>query len=275
MSSGLVKRMYTVVGSEEKRIIDTNALLRQRFGELSAASPDAEGEGGVSFSGLQVECVEADPNADGNIVKAESDEGRLEEAKESSRELIESAKAEAEQILAQARAQAETEKQAVFAEAEKRGYSDGMNRIREKEEALLREYGEKEARLEENYRQLIDEMEPQLVDVITQAYEQIFRVDLQSEREILLHLIAGTMHKIDGERNFIVRVSKEDYPYVSAERERLAEGMLNCCIEVAEDVTLAAQECRIETDGGIFDCGLGTQLGELRKKLMLLSWQKE
>ena len=29
----------------------------------------------------------------------------------------------------------------------------------------------------------------------------------------------------------------------------------------------------VETDGGVFDCGLGTELEELTKKLKLLSWQ--
>ena len=31
----------------------------------------------------------------------------------------------------------------------------------------------------------------------------------------------------------------------------------------------------IETDGGIFDCGLGTQLSELKKRLMLLAYSRE
>ena len=47
---------------------------------------------------------------------------------------------------------------------------------------------------------------------------------------------------------------------------------INSNVEIIEDMTLARTECLIETDGGIFDCGLGTQLGELSKKLKLLSY---
>ena len=49
----------------------------------------------------------------------------------------------------------------------------------------------------------------------------------------------------------------------------------NCNVEVVEDLTLAKNECLIETDSGIYDCGLGTQLEEVKKKLMLLAFQRE
>ena len=46
-------------------------------------------------------------------------------------------------------------------------------------------------------------------------------------------------------------------------------------VEIIEDVTLNEGECLIETGGGIFDCGLGTQLSGLEKELKLLSYVKE
>ena len=46
-------------------------------------------------------------------------------------------------------------------------------------------------------------------------------------------------------------------------------------VEVVEDATLGKNDCLIETENGIFDCGLGTQLAELRQKLKLLSYEKE
>lgn len=35
-------------------------------------------------------------------------------------------------------------------------------------------------------------------------------------------------------------------------------------MDIIEDMTLAKNECMIETDNGIFDCGLGTELSELK-----------
>ena len=49
----------------------------------------------------------------------------------------------------------------------------------------------------------------------------------------------------------------------------------NTSVDVVEDLTLSKNDCMIETENGIFDCGLGTQLSELKKRLMLLSWSGE
>ena len=46
-------------------------------------------------------------------------------------------------------------------------------------------------------------------------------------------------------------------------------------VDVVEDAAVAKNECMIETENGIYDCGLGTQLDELRKKLMLLAFPME
>lgn len=49
----------------------------------------------------------------------------------------------------------------------------------------------------------------------------------------------------------------------------------NSTVEIIEDFTLSKNECMIETEGGIFDCGLGTELRELSAKLKLLSYEKK
>lgn len=73
-----------------------------------------------------------------------------------------------------------------------------------------------------------------------------------------------------------MHVSKDDYPYVNMQKKDLSEGAVGGrgVLEVVEDITLHKNECMIETDGGVFDCGLGTQLDELTKRLKLLSFSK-
>ena len=46
-------------------------------------------------------------------------------------------------------------------------------------------------------------------------------------------------------------------------------------LEIVEDVSLGENDCMIETEGGIFDCGLGTELSELAQKLKLLSYTRD
>lgn len=280
MSRSLVKQIYTVVQSDEKRIIDTNALIQRRLDALHEKQ-----EGGDGFvSGLDAENVEAASGGEGaagvesNVIKAKEDAGRLvEEAQANSQEMLENARKEADRIREEARAEAEREKADILESARKQGYTEGSNRAQTEGEAVRQEYLKKEKLLEEQYQQKLEELEPKMVDTITQIYEHIFHVELQSNRDILTYLISNTLRKIDGERDFIIHVSKEDYPYVNMQKKQMLAGAVsaNCNVEIIEDMTLTKNECMIETDSGIYDCGLGTQLEELRKKLMLLAWQKE
>ena len=184
------------------------------------------------------------------------------------------ARQQADTIVKEALEQAENSKKNVLEEARMNGYREGINRANKEVEQLKAELARKEKELETHYRAQYDTMESDLVETITGIYEHIFHVDLSSQRELLVHLIAATMRKSDSSRSFIIHVSKEDYPFVSMQKKQLQAGVagVNSSVEIIEDMTLAKSECLIEADGGIFDCGLGTQLEELGKKLKLLSY---
>ena len=102
-------------------------------------------------------------------------------------------------------------------------------------------------------------------------------MDLSDNRDILVHLIDSTLRKVESSRTFIVHVSSEDYPYVNMQKQSLVEGAIagRGIIEIIEDIALSKGACLIETDGGIFDCGIGTQLEELTKKLRVLSFEND
>ncbi len=280
MSKGLVKQRFMVVQSEEKRIIDANELLQRRQEELEKWQ--RETGGGEFTSGLAAERLEPAPGEDdggeSSIIKSrESADQIMENAQAAAQTALAAAQAEADRIREEAAAQAAAEKARVLADAQQQGYSEGYARAQEEAEALRQEYQEKEKQLDLFYQQQIEELEPQMVDAISAIYEHIFHVDLESYREILGHLISDTLRKIEGGHEFMVHVSKEDYPYVSMQKKQILTGAVgaNCSVEVVEDLTLDKNECLIETDSGIYDCGLGTQLEELKRKLMLLAWQRE
>ena len=277
MSSNLVKHIFTTLSEDkEKLVIDNNDRIRRRLEALGIGQGES---GGWFVSGLAVaDVIEVPEDAAGNVIKAQ-DEARelLEQAKAQARETTEQAKAQAESILEEARAKAQAEREQVLEEARRQGYMEGMSKAQAHEGAMEQEYLEKTQALENEYQQQIDLLEPDLVEAITGIYEHVFHVELSSYREILTGLISDVLHKLEGSRSFIIHVSKDDYAYVSMQKKQILAGAVseNTMVDVVEDAAVSRNECMIETENGIFDCGLGSQLSELKKRLTLLAWEKE
>lgn len=282
--SNLLKRSYTYVSESEKRVIDTNAIAAKRIQEHEEKQRKGL-EGFVSgLTAPQVEidalfaAAENEEENQGNVLKLQEDASLIvENANREAEEILAQARMQAMQLEKDARARAEQERMQMLEQARQQGMQEGMELAAQEAEKARQEYKAACRQMESEYQQLVDELEPQFVDTITDIYEHIFHVELRSYREILTHLIATTMRKVEGNRDFMIHVSKEDYPYISMQKKQIAAGTTtpNCSVEIVEDMTLSKNECFIETDGGIFDCGLGTQLSELRQKLMLLSFERK
>ena len=284
-SQNLVKQMYISPPEEDKRIIDSNMRVELRLKELARKREETGTDGFVA--GLFAERVEILP--EGEVQQEETDPAAamervseeaqkiLEQAAVDAQARITDAQVEAERIRKEAQKQAEEEKALILEQAQKQGYEQGYAAAQAEAEKIRQEYARKERQLEAHYQQQIDELEPQFIDVITDIYDHMLGAGIGDQREILAHLISSTIRKTEGSHSFIIHVSKEDYPFVSMQKKQLVAGAAagNSTVEVVEDITMKQGECTIETDGGIFDCGLGTQLSELRKRLMLLAYSRE
>lgn len=278
--SNLLKSHRVTVQQDDARVIDYNARIAERIAMLSQSlretmddeSPDEFAEGFVG--GLDAEQVSALLDDDASaIIKAEpvydgpSPEELLAEAQEQIDAMFANAQREAEQI-----------KENAFNEGAAQGYNEGAARaeqeIATEMDRLRREYAQKEAQLTAVYQQKLEEIEPGLIDVLTNIYEHIFHVKMSDYRDIIVHLIGNALRKTDSSSEYLIHVSPEDLPFVSMQKEALMEagGIANVSVEFIEDVTLKKNQCLIESDGGIFDCSLGVELKELKKQLLLLSY---
>ncbi len=264
----------------DKRIIDSNELIASRLeklNEILRANPQmqepmdgfVQGIHAEDVTGLLGEGEEA-------VLKAEgaNPDNVLQQAKDKASELISDAKKQADTIVAEAMEQAELSKKNIMEEARMNGYREGINRATREIEETKAALAKQKVDLKAEYDAKFESMEADLVNTITNIYEHIFNVELSSNREILVYLINTTLRKVEGGRNFIVHVSKEDYPFVSSQKKQLVTvGSSSNTVDVVEDLNLSKGECFIETDGGIFDCGLGTQLKQLSNMLRMLSFE--
>jgi flagellar assembly protein FliH len=278
------------VDDEDKVVIDSNPRVAQRIEEWKAynqrqheqSEGEEEGEEGDAefVSGLgseQVDALLADGTEEGGIIKAANQGPDLEEIQAQAQEMLDAAQTEAEKIKEAARREMDAEKKRVLEEGKKQGYDEGYQQGLAEVDGIRASLADEKKQLEEEYDRLIEELEPRFIDVITSVYSHIFGVDLEDNRDILVHLIDSTMRRVESSRTFIVHISTEDYPYVNMQKQSLIDGALagRGTLEIIEDIGLNKGACMIETDGGIFDCGIDTQLDELNKKLRVLSYEKE
>lgn len=279
-SPNLYKYNQVVLQDEKTRVIDSNERIAERIAALSKnLQTSIEEENGEDFpeefsdgiNAMQVSQLLDEES--GNVIKAEPPyEGPSPE------EILEQAKEQADRLLTQARQEAEEIKNRAYEEGAAKGQADGYAKGSREAEALKdqlrREYQEKEEHLTRIYQEKIEEIEPGLIDVLTDIYEHIFCVKLSDNRDVIVHLLGNTLRSMEGSSEYLIHVSGEDLPFVSMQKETLLEagGVARARFDIVEDITLQKNQCLIETENGIFDCSLGVELRELKKQLLLLSY---
>ncbi len=306
--SNLYKTAYVNIG-DDKRVIDMNELVQKRIESLGLKmqSPenagfvddiyaDSEGveqlvEGSDDTSGFEpglsgilsdnVQDASEGPGEgfSGNVIKGETHvntQAMLDAAHAEAERIIDAARDAASQIEAKASAQAES----ILSEAKTKGYNEGYTEgkdaasreLQDAREALDREKSE----LEETYQKRLNDMEPELVEVITDVYEHVLGADLKLHKTLAGHLVANALRNIDGARSFIIHISRDNFDYVNSRKGQLEEAVMvpGSVVEIVEDIALPPDSCMIETDGGIFDCSLGTELSELSSRLRMLSYSR-
>ena len=286
--SNLVKSYRLLRDGDEPRIIDSNNLIEEKLERIRMIMPvmnnmqDNDYEEGEGFvDGLDATMLDA-LTGDGEMFEGGMSEGFTSGVIKAApvydgptpEELIEDARLQIEQMRQDAEAEIEAARQAGYEEGVNRGYSEGKSAAEAEMSRAWNQIGNAKAELEIEREQMIAELEPQFVDVITSIYEQIFKVNLSADREMVLTILRDTMMKVESCKNYLVHVSPEDREYVVAHKEELVTSSMpeDATVDIIEDVTMKAGDCLIETSNGIYDCGLGTQLAELKKKLVMLSF---
>ena len=293
MSRNLYKSNWVVVTDEDKCVIDSNARLEQRIEELETirrhrmsigsgsggAQEDEDGEpefvGGLA--GEQIDALLADGDSADGIIKGAAQPGAdEEEAKTQIQAMMDDAHAEIEEMKETARREIEQERQHTLRDANKLGYDEGYKDGLAQADEMKRELDAEKQRLYDEYDRMVEELEPRFIDTITEVYSHVFGIEFADNRDILVHLIDSTLRQVESSRTFLVHVSKEDYPFVNMKKQELTEGAAagRGLVEIIEDIALSQGDCLIETDGGIFDCGVDTQLRELTNRLRVLSFEK-
>ena len=303
--SNLVKSYRLQRDGVEPRVIDSNSAVEEKLERIrlimpviTKAEPEMEDD---SFQGEFVDGLDAlllddysldeenleydeEGNPISNVIKAAPQEEQeydyqaeapaYEYDGPSPEELVAAAEAQIEEMRQAAIAEIEQAKSAGYEEGKAQGYEDGKASAEREVAVAWQELQDARNNLELEREQMIAELEPQFVHALTSIYEKVFEVDLRDERNLVINLLRSALTKIESTKNYMIHVSREDYKFVLENRDILVTMSMpaDVNIDIVEDVTMKSGDCMIETPGGIFDCGLGTQLETLKKKLELLSY---
>lgn len=255
-------------------MIDSNHLVAEKLEAiretlLKENAEDFEQIHDGFTAGIRAEVIEELPNPEDEINQMKKEAQQLQEE---AKALLEKAKEEAEQIKASAKEEAEQIRQAAKEEGKNQGYQEGT-------QMALAEIAEEKNRLEEErqyqmqeYERQVRQIEPELVEVILEVFQKVTHVLEKEKKDIVLQLVDNALEHTESSKEFLIRVSKEDYNFVNEHKTILEEKIPNSSnMEVVKDVTLKRNQCFIETDGGVFDCSLDTQLENLISDLKALS----
>jgi len=291
--SNLVKSYRLQRDENESILIDSNSRIEEKLERIRMIMPvldmgansDSLGEDGfvdgldvTNLDSSMLDALTGDGYGGENFEGNEAFSGVIKAAPvyngPSPEELIEEAKREIEVMRQEAEAQIEAARQAGYEDGVNKGYQEGKAAADAEMSRAWVQISNAKAEIEESRANMIAELEPQFIETITSIYEQIFKVNLASDKEIVANLLRDTMLRVEKSKNYLVHVSSEDREYVMAHKDELMTSSMpeDATLDIIEDFTMKAGDCMIETSNGIYDCGLGTQLEALKKKLIMLSF---
>ncbi len=276
---------------DDKKELDFNAeaegfvrLYADNLAQAEDITPDGEpGDAALLEDGTEYEALpgEADGLYDDGPIGAEEGPqeeevltgAKLEAVEAECERLREDTRAECDAIIAETRASLEQETTAAYAEAERKGYSDGQAKAEGEYAALKQELQEKLVGLDAEFEKKVDELEPQFVELVIELIEKITGILVDDRRDLILHIIRQSILGMDNSNSYIIHVSKDDFDFVNSKKQELTYELKGNVVEVVEDPVLSRAQCTIETDTRIFDCSLDVQLKNLIADLRLLSGQ--
>jgi flagellar assembly protein FliH len=258
--SNVIKAYSIRYEEETKKTIDTHLRIDKELEErrkalMAAASPPDPEEGFVE--GIPALVVDQLPS--------ETD-------KEKAAKVLEDAKAEAERIINQAKKDAQAMKNEAYVTAQKKGFEDGMLQAAKETQKLKADYEEKARSLKEEYDRMAYSMEPQIADIIAALVEKITGIVIEDREEVILYLVDKTLKNLEKCDEYTVRVSKEDFEFVSMRKNLLLAAIgREVPLYIVEDMNLKKNQCLVETEYKVINCSLDVQLNNLIQDLKLIA----
>lgn len=276
--SNVVKQYFAVTNSSELCIINSNQRAEERLREQAL------------LYGMQGEAGEENASSDG-FTQGLVAENIVLPPEETPEEIIEKAKAQAKQILQEARDksdqimnEADRKARLLCEEQRQAGYQAGLDQAAQKIEEIRQEAENEKSQflaeqkeitegIREEYERRADELESGIVDAVIQVFDEVFHIQFGDKKEILLHLVKNTLLHVESSKQVRIRVAEGCHHYMEANGEEIRNQLgKDVSVEIVRDMHLSGMECVIETESGVFNCGMDMELSNLLKDIRSLCY---
>lgn len=208
---------------------------------------------------------------EGIDVLSVSTETSEEEIEEKSAHLLEMARRKADLIIEQAKADTEILRKEAYEEGKSQGYDEGVKNAKDELAQKKEELYIQESNLKKEYNDLVKDLEPTMVRIISELIQKITGVVVKDKEEIILHLIGKAFEGMGKSDEYIIRVSNEDYQYVNSKKDLLIAAIEDgATLTILQDSSLTKNQCIIEENQKAIDSSLDVQLENLITDLRLL-----
>ncbi len=274
-----------MTGERKARVIDSNEAISAKLMEIKktiqqsdCSYKEGDSEGfvvGINAKNVEELILEEETESRNNdeVARIGKDiEYMLNNADMQAKSIIDKARYDAAMIVSEAQKQAESIKKQAKDEGMSIGYEEGKNKGVDEVEQLKQQILTQQEEMEIEYNQLVENIEPQLVEVILEVFSEITNVISMDKKDIILSLVNSVMSGDDIGNNYVIRVSPDDVKFLR-DNKNYIEKMTrkDVHIEIVEDVSLEKNQCLIDTDLGIFDASLDIQLENLINDIRILS----
>ena len=207
----------------------------------------------------------------------ETDEEETEEAAqvqidEEREQILSDARAEAVSIVNKAKEEADALFLHTRDEAVSQGYTDGLAKSADEYAAKQKALDDRAETLEQNYQEKTASLENDVLEAVLSVVQKAFSIEFGDDEELLLKLVDDCINHVDSAKELLVRANEKNYNLLTSKKQeiidKVGEGV---SVEFAKDPLLTDGQCMIETDGGVYDVSIDTELKNLIKRIRLLT----
>ncbi len=208
--------------------------------------------------------------------KSATVEELLQEARKQADEILASAHAEADEILSRAESEAVAIRNRALEDGTREGLQKGTMEAQEQLDHMTTQLREQEQQIKNEYNDKYKTMEQDLVDTILGVLDHVFMAECSGKRDIVIHLIDVALSNADSSKEFQIHVSPAIAEKIADKQKGWQKYLGNDVqLDIIPDPLFKDQNCTIESDGGIFDCSLDTELDNLFRDIRALSYQEQ